>query len=113
LYSRDKGFKSIHQSPWPDVNRELIDEEAERQGDLMVAVISEVRRQKAERHMPLNAEVKRLKAYTKDEDAARIIAEGKKDILGTCKIVDMEILPQSRMNREAKLNDNVRFAVEF
>jgi valyl-tRNA synthetase len=79
-----------------------------------VAVISEVRRQKAERHIPLNAEVKQLKVYTKHRgDAARIIAEGQKDIMGTCKIVDMEILPQSRMGREAKLDDSVGFAVEF
>jgi len=113
LYSRDKGFRSIHESSWPDVNRELIDEEAERQGDLTVAVISEVRRQKAERHIPLNTEVKRLRVYAKDKDTAKMIAEEKKDISSTCKIIEMEILPHSKMNRETKLDDSARFAVEF
>jgi valyl-tRNA synthetase len=113
VYSKDKGFRSIHQSSWPDANRELIDEEAERKGDLIVAVISEVRRQKAERHVPLNAEIRQLKVYAKDKDTARIIAEDQKDIMGTCKIADMEILPKSRMGREAKLDDNIRFAVQF
>jgi valyl-tRNA synthetase len=78
-----------------------------------MAVISEVRRQKADRHVPLNAEVKELKIYAGDKDAARIIAEDQKDIMGTCKIADMIILPKRRMNKEAKPNDNARFAVEF
>jgi valyl-tRNA synthetase len=113
LYSKEKAFRSIHLSAWPDVNRELVDEEAERHGDLIMAIITEVRREKAERHLPLNAQVKRLTVYAGVRDTARIINEGKKDIAGTCKISSMEILAEEAEGKEVRPYDNVRFAIEF
>jgi valyl-tRNA synthetase len=113
LYSKEEGLKSIHRASWPDVNRELIDDEAEKQGDLIMAVITEVRREKAERHLPLNAQVTKLTVYAGGKDEARILAGGKKDIMGACKIAGMEILAEKGTGREVKSYDNVKLAVEF
>jgi predicted ribosome quality control (RQC) complex YloA/Tae2 family protein len=40
---------------------ENVDEEAERKGDLVMALITEIRREKAERRKPLNSPIKRVK----------------------------------------------------
>ena len=50
-------------SPWPKFNPELVDEEAEKDGDLITAIMSEIRRDKAEKKLPLNSPVKNLTIY--------------------------------------------------
>ena len=71
IYVHDKGYRSIHISPWPKAEVERIDEKAEREGDLVISVIAELRRLKAKMRIPLSAEFKR----------ALIFAEKHADIL--------------------------------
>jgi valyl-tRNA synthetase len=113
MYADEKSYKSIHISPWPSVDKKLIDEQTEKAGDLIMAVIAEIRKEKAEKHKPLNAEIKRLSIYAREKDAAKAIMEGKEDIAGTCKAKYVEILLEKGEGREVKPYPNLSFKAEF
>jgi len=57
LYTEDKGFSSIHVSPWPKVEINGISEEEEQEGNLIIAIISELRRRKSANRVPLSASI--------------------------------------------------------
>ena len=43
MFKENKGFESLQISQWPKFNAALVDEEAEKNGDLLIAIIGEVR----------------------------------------------------------------------
>lgn len=112
LYTVEEGEKSIHRSSWPNIKKESMDEDAEKQGDAVVAVITEVRREKAEKHLPLNAPIKKLTIYAKEKSKVKAIALGKEDITGACKVTDLHVLPKSGLGREVKPH-NINFAADY
>jgi valyl-tRNA synthetase len=113
LYAKDKGCKSLHLSPWPKVDRKLLSEEEEKSGDLAVAVITEVRREKAERHLPLNTQIKKLMVFAGDKETAKSLMGSKEDIVGTCKAGSIEVLPKKGEGREVKPYADVCFVAEY
>jgi valyl-tRNA synthetase len=113
MYADDKKHKSIHVSPWPTPAKENIDEEAEKHGDLIIAVIGGIRREKAERKAPLNAPIKKLTIYAGSKESAQILNQAAEDIAGTCKIEKLEILPAKREGREVQGYPNIRFIAEY
>jgi valyl-tRNA synthetase len=113
MYAEDKKYKSIHVSPWPIPAKEGIDEEAERKGDLIIAVIGEVRRDKAEKKAPLNAPIKKLTLYAGSKENEQILNQALEDIAGTCKIEKVEISPAKGKGREVKGHLNIRFRAEY
>ncbi len=113
LYAEDKKHRSIHVSSWPIPDKKMMDEEAEKQGDLIVAVIGEIRRDKAERRKPLNTVIKNVVIYAGTSESANTLNMAKKDIMGTCKIEKMEIFAREGKGREVQDNPNVRFATEY
>jgi len=113
MYAEDKGINSINLSPWQIVDEKQIDEEAEKQGDLIVAMINEVRREKSEKHMPLNAQVKKLRIYAGNKESAKALMEGKDDISGTCKVSHFEILLSKGEGKEVKPYADVHFVAEY
>jgi valyl-tRNA synthetase len=112
MYAEEKGYKSIHLCPWPTPDEKLMDEKAERRGELIMAVITEVRREKAERRLPLNTRIKRLTIYAGEKDAAKMIAEGKEDIGGTCKVANIEVSTEKGEGKEVKPH-SIRFVTEY
>jgi valyl-tRNA synthetase len=94
MYAEDVGVKSIHLTRWPEADPARIDEEAERAGDLLVSLIAEIRRDKAEKRKPLNALIKLVRVYAGNAEHARIIEKNREDVVGTCKILRLEVLPQ-------------------
>lgn len=88
-YEKDK---SIHVSKWPQVNKQFIDDKIEKQGDMAVKILSEVRQAKAKVQKSLKTEIiltiekkklYELKEFIKDLQsvtAAREIKEGKFNI---------------------------------
>jgi valyl-tRNA synthetase len=94
LYAEDVGEKSLQLTPWPKAESQRIDEDVEKKGDLVLAVITEIRREKAEKRKPLNTQIKRVKLYAGNSRFASIISENKEDIAGTCKISQFEILSE-------------------
>lgn len=113
MYADAKQFRSVHVSSWPVPNRGFMDERAEKAGDLIVAVITEVRRDKAERRMPLNAQIKKLTIYAGGEKNAAMIEEGKEDICGACKTAALEVLPKKGEGKPVKSCEGVSFLAEY
>jgi valyl-tRNA synthetase len=94
MYLDGKDFKSIQVSPWPKYNPALVDDSAEKDGDLITAIMSEIRRDKAEKKMPLNAPIKNLTIYAKDDATAVAIRQGCVDIAATLKIENIEVVAE-------------------
>jgi valyl-tRNA synthetase len=91
MYRDGKGYESIQVSAWPKFNSTLVDETVERDGDLVTAIMSEVRRDKAEKKLPLNAPIKKLTIYAKDDAATVAIRAGCTDIAATLKISTIKV----------------------
>jgi valyl-tRNA synthetase len=81
---------SIHRSKWPTYNGSFVDEEAETAGDIIVAIIAEIRTQKNKLGIPLNKPVKKLAVYSSDEKSLDNIRLGDTDIRETLKIGEIE-----------------------
>jgi valyl-tRNA synthetase len=113
VYAEDKGYRSIHSSPWPMLNEELIDEEAEENGELIMAVIAEVRKEKAEMKKPLNTKIRKLTIYAGKKETTEKLMRGKEDIAGTCKIADIEIIADKGGGREVEPYDRIHFVTEY
>jgi valyl-tRNA synthetase len=105
MYAAEKEMISIHVTSWPTADGKHLDEEAEGIGDMITAVIAEVRREKAEKHLPLNTQIRKLTVYAGEEKKAGMIRKGQKDIAGTCKAASVEILPEKGTGREVPALD--------
>ena len=113
MYAEDVGQKSLHLTPLPEPDMRKIDEEAEKKGDLVMTVITEIRREKAEKRKPLNTPIKRVKIYAGNSEFADILGENKEDIVGTCKILGIEILPEKGEGRKVQGNPQISFLSEY
>ncbi len=112
MYAEDKGYKSIHISPWPIVDEGIINEIVERHGDLILALISEVRKHKAERRMPLNTSIRRLIVYTSSEELIDIITLAKDDVIGACKSQELIISLKEGEGKVVEGHPEVRIMIE-
>jgi valyl-tRNA synthetase len=113
MYADIKGYRSLQVSPWPEFKQALVDEKAEKRGDLIIALIGEVRRQKSENRMPLNTPIKRLTVYAGDPSAAEAIGDGKADIVGACKVEELAVSPEEGSGKEVVQFPTVHFTVEY
>ncbi|HEX69116.1 MAG TPA: valine--tRNA ligase, partial [Candidatus Bathyarchaeota archaeon] len=113
MYAEDKGYKSIHISPWPTVNKELIDEKAEKIGDKTIALIAEIRRDKAKRRLPLNTEIKRLIVYAGNEENAEEIELCRDDIVGACRAKELQIISGGGEGKAVEDFPEIKFTAEY
>jgi valyl-tRNA synthetase len=113
IYAEDMGQKSLQLMPWPTLEAAKIDEEAEKRGELVMAVITEIRREKSEKRKPLNTPIKRLKIYAGSSEFAQIISENKGDIAGTCKVSMIEILSEKGKGRQVQEIPKISFVSEY
>jgi valyl-tRNA synthetase len=113
MYADDKKHESIHTSQWPTVQKELINPETEKSGDLIVAVMGEIRRDKAENQKPLNSAIQKLTVYSKDKKNIDVLCSVEEDLAGTCKIEKMEAVLTKGEGREVQGYPNVRFVAEY
>ena len=113
MYADDKKQESIHTTQWPTVEKDLIDPESEKSGDLILAVMGEIRRDKAENQKPLNTAIKKLTLYSEDKQKLDVLCSVEEDLAGTCKIEKMEVTLAKVEGREVQGYSDVRFAVEY
>jgi len=113
IYAEDVGQKSLQLTSWPKPDMEKIDEEAEKEGDLVMAVVTEIRREKAEKRKPLNTPIKRVKIYAGNSKFARTLSENKEDIVGACKISQLEILSEKGKGRQVQMIPKMTFISEY
>jgi len=99
MYQDNKTHPSIQVSPWPKFNQTAVDKTAEQNGELITAIMSEIRRDKAEKKLPLNAPIKNLIIHTttNDHDA---IKQGTNDIAATLKIENITIQTEKSEGRQ-------------
>jgi valyl-tRNA synthetase len=72
MYSCIEKDKSVHKEQWPEVKQDMIDVEAEMEGDLIADIVRTVRRYKSEQGIPLNAPLGKLEIYAEDLDTGDI-----------------------------------------
>jgi len=124
MYADSKGFKSLQVAPWPEFNEAFVDEEAEQRGDLIITLIGEIRREKAEKHLPLNTPVKKLTVFVADKITEEVVKSGSGDITGAHKVINLEIVPPREREytggkkvlqhgREIPQFPDARFAAEY
>jgi valyl-tRNA synthetase len=82
--------ESIHLCNWPEFEKELIDEEAERIGDMAVEVIETVRKKKSDEKLSMKTPVKKIiiEAKITDEEFEMV----KEDILSTTNAQEIEFI---------------------
>jgi len=113
MYAEDMKHKSIHVTSWPTLEAERIDDEAEKYGDLVMAVIGSIRKEKGERKIALNAPIKKLTIYGGSKKRAHILEIAEEDIIGTLKAEKIEVLPEKGEGREVEGYSNVNFIAEY
>ena len=113
MFADQKQHKSIHISMWPICNKELIDPEIEKNGDLIVAVMSEIRRDKAENQKPLNVSVKKLTIYSEDTQALKVLVSAIEDLQGTCKIEKLQVEQTKGKGRQIQGYSDISFVVDY
>jgi len=112
LYADVKDCASLQMSCWPECEA-WVDAEAERRGHVIVALISAVRREKAEKKLSLNAPIKKLTVFAEDDVAARAVKSGTGDIAGACKVESLEVCVGKGKGREVAECPNIRFTAEY
>ena len=100
MYKENKGFQSIQTSVWPKFNASLVNVDAENVGDYITAVIAQIRQEKAERKMPLNAPIKKVTVYAGNPSVANMILSGTPDIASTLKVEKIEVLAEKGEGRQ-------------
>ena len=113
MFKENKGFESLQVSSWPKFNAALVDEEAEKNGDLLIAIIGEVRREKAEKKLPLNSPVKKIIVYAGSDENAKVIHSASGDISGTLKLANIEVTAENRNEGRQVSSYNVFIKVEY
>jgi len=113
MYAEDVDQKSLQLTHWPELDVRKIDEESEKKGDLVMAVMTGIRQDKAVKKKPLNAPIKRVRIYAGNSEFAGILSESREDIAGTCKISEIEILPEKGKGRKVQENPEISFLSEY
>jgi valyl-tRNA synthetase len=88
MFKGDKGFESLQISLWPKFNQGLVDEEAEKEGDVIIGAITQGRQSKAENKLPLNLPLTGIIINTGSAGNVKVLTEGRADIAGTLKVAD-------------------------
>jgi valyl-tRNA synthetase len=86
LWSDHGKGQSIHLGVWPQPNDNLIDETSERNGSIIVRILSEIRRVKSEKRLSMKAPIKKLTIEV-GGDAATIL-ESQKDTIRQIAVVE-------------------------
>ena len=110
MYAEDED-DSIHLSNWPQADESLVDEAAENAGDLVIAVIRDIRREKNRQGIPLNAELEEVSIYAADPREAEALAQGIEDISATMKAENVDIHEGDGGELAVEGHPGVRFSI--
>ena len=113
MFADGKGYSSLQITSWPKFNQQLASDEAEAHGDLVVAIMSEVRRDKAEKKLPLNAPINNLTVYAVDGHTSEIILAASADITSTLKIGRITVLPNKQSEGRQVGQSGVYIQIEY
>ncbi len=111
MYAEDNS-DSVHLSQWPEPDVSLIDEDAEKKGDLIVSVIRDVRREKNRLGIPLNTALKEL-SISAPEEELKILKMGESDISETVKAEKTLRIKEGEGNFEVEGYPRIRFSFSY
>ena len=101
-FSKKEKKQSIHVSDWPIFNKNLVDEKAEKTGDMAVEIITQVRKFKSEKSLSLKEDVSLLAISCSEEDRKllEIIID---DLKSVTRAKDIEFLDNKELKVKIKL----------
>ncbi|NQV00488.1 MAG: valine--tRNA ligase [Parcubacteria group bacterium] len=67
--------KSVHISSWPEVEKDLIDKDNEKLGDLAVSILSHVRKEKSDNNISLAKEIKEVIIDSKEKELEKFFED--------------------------------------
>ena len=108
MYSESEA-DSIHVSQWPTVNMDLVDEDTEKQGDLLIAIIRDIRKEKNRQGMSLNKPIPTLNIRTENKKMIQWIKDGAEDIAATVKAEHIEFNMSSTEGCEVEDYPDIKF----
>ena len=91
----------------------MVDKETEKHGDLIFAVMGEIRRDKSENQKPLNVQIQKLTVSSEDSNILNVLCQAEEDLAGTCKIEKLEVKVAPSKGREVQGYPSVRLVVEY
>ncbi len=94
-FAKKENKKSIHVSDWPECDADLIDEEAEKTGELLEYIVDAARKAKSEQNLSLKEPIKRIVLKSKLPESR--FEKIKNDILNITKSeeIEYEELPEN------------------
>jgi valyl-tRNA synthetase len=107
-FSKKENKKSIHVSDWPKCDETLINEEAEKTGELLLSLLSSIRKYKAEHKLSMKEEIKEV-VISCDEETRKCAEKIMKELASTMKIKNIDYGPAGQIkleNYDIKLNIN-------
>jgi len=113
MYLNNEGHSSIQISKWPEFNPTLVNAEVERQGDLIIAVLGEIRNDKAQRKLSLNAPIKNVTIYAGNAELAEILKKGTLDIVSTLKIENFKVTAEKNLQGRQVASTEVYIQAEY
>ena len=113
MYADGKGYVSLQVSQWPKFNPALVDETAEKNGDLIIAVMSGIRQDKAENKKPLNTPVPNTIVYAGNAENAAAINSGAIDIASTLKIENLTVIAEKKTDGRQISPYDVHVKIEY
>jgi valyl-tRNA synthetase len=78
-------MESLHQIGWPTPHPEHKNQAYEKEGDLLVAVISAIRRLKSEKGISMKTPIKKLGVYCEERDG-QVLEKNSSTITKTCNV---------------------------
>jgi valyl-tRNA synthetase len=109
-FARNYPYPSIHISEWPVADEGLIDESAERAGEIANTVVSALRQFKSERKMALSKRLARVEIYSPNGDVVSLLKEVGLDIAGTMRVDELVVAGRKPELKERILGIEPNFA---
>jgi len=91
-FANKEGVKSIHNQLWPEFDKTMVDKESEEVGDVVIEILSIVRKHKSSNNLSLKTTVKELKV-TVNEKLISGLEKAQDDLLAATKAEKIEYLP--------------------
>jgi valyl-tRNA synthetase len=90
LFCDDESKDSIHRSPWPEADPNWVDLEAEALGDLILSIVSGIRRYKSEHHLSLATEVAQIQLVIADRELRKGLMDAEADLKSATRAQQVE-----------------------
>jgi valyl-tRNA synthetase len=91
VFKKNSSPISIHLSSWPGARKELIDDDAEIAGDMLIEIATAVRRYKSEKKLPMGSKLEKIKIAAAKESRAEVLKVCLVDIRSVTRAAQIEI----------------------